>query len=158
MKIRRVTKKDLPEIIEIIKTAFHYQYTGMDTFYCAQQFVDPYSTLTTAPLYSKEIFIKSMISDLKNKFKKPFEFFVAETKKEIVGFIVLEKHLGNFWINNMMVKKEYQGKGIGKKLFKFATKNKGPLYLGVNAKNPAFKFWKKMGFKEVLRDVLMIKK
>lgn len=47
-----------------------------------------------------------------------------------------------------------------RKPFKFlvAEENKKPLYLWVNAKNPALKFWKKLGFKEVLREVLMIKK
>jgi len=158
MKIRRATKKDLSKIIEIIKVTFHRRYPGMDNFYSAQQFADPYYASTAVPFYSKEVFIKSMISDLKNKFQKPFEIFVAEIEKEIAGFIILEKHLGNFWVNNMMIKKEYQGKGIGKKLFAFATKNKRPLYLGVNAKNPALKFWKRMGFKEISQDVLMVKK
>lgn len=112
-----------------------------------------------------------MIKDLKGKFKKPFKFFVAENRNEkIVGFVILENNNGKFWINNAMVKKEYQNKGIGKKLFNAVSKNEGlyrkvnnfrynkkPIYLWVNVKNPAMKFWRKFGFREILRESLMRK-
>lgn len=101
--------------------------------------------------------MKSIIKNLKNNFQKPFEIWVAG-KEEIVGFIVLENVRGNFWVNHIMVKKRYQRKNLGKKLFNFVTKNKKPLYLWINLKNPALKFWKSLGFKEILREVLMIKK
>jgi N-acetylglutamate synthase-like GNAT family acetyltransferase len=99
-----------------------------------------------------------MISDLDKKLKKPFEFFVAEKNKEIVAFLIIEKNKKAFWINNMMVKKESQRKGIGKNLLEFASKNKKPLYLWVNSKNPAKHFWSKLGFKKILQETLMIKK
>lgn len=158
MKIRRATKKDLPKVIKIIKAAFHRRFPGMDAFYSAQQFAYPYYATSADPCYSREIFVKSMISDLKNRFRKPFEFFVAEIDKEMVGFIILEEHFGHFWVNNMMIQKKYQGRSIGKKLFNFVTKNKRPTYLGINVKNPALKFWKKLGFKEILQEVLMVRK
>jgi len=99
-----------------------------------------------------------MISDLEDKFDEPFEFFVAEINKEIVGFIILENNEGKFWICNIMVKKNCQGQNIGEKLFNFAIKNKNPIYLWVNVKNPAIKFWERLGFKKVLQEELMIRK
>lgn len=158
MHIRKATKKDLPEIIKIIETSFHKQYPAAGEFYSIQQFTDPNYATQNGPYYSLKCFVKSMVCELKNKFRKPFEFFVAEINKKIVGFIILENNAGNFWVNNIIVKKGYRGRDIGKKLFNFAAKNKRPLYLWINAKNPATKFWKKLGFKEILREVLMIKK
>lgn len=157
MYIRRANEKDLPEIIKIIKTSFHQNFAAAGEFYSAQQFVDPNYATATGPYYSLKTFIESMISDLKDKFCKPFDFFVAEINKEIVGFIIIENNKGKSWIVNIMVKKKYQRKNIGKKLFNFVVKNKKPIYLWVNVKNPAIKFWKKLGFKEVLRETLMIK-
>lgn len=158
MYIRRAIKKDLPKIVHIIETSFHQKYPAAGEFYSAQHFSDPNYASSTGPYYSPEIFIKSMVRDLKNKFRKPFDIFIAKINKKIVGFIIIENNARNFWINNMMIQKEYQGKGIGKKLFNYVFKNKKPIYLWVNAKNPATKFWAKLGFKEVLREILMIKK
>jgi len=165
MKIRRARKKDLPAIIKIIKAVFHSNYPAAGEIYLSQLLVDPNYATATGPYYSREVFIKSLISDTRNKFGKPFEVFLVESDtsttlniKEIIGFIILENNKGNYWITNIMVKKKYQGKGVGKKLFDFATNNKKPLYLWVNAKNSAVKFWKNFGFKEILREILMIKK
>ena len=158
MYIRPANKKDLPKVIKIIEDAFHRHYAAAGEFYSIQQFVDPNYATATGPYYSLKSFIKSMVSDLKHKLSKPFEFLVAEENKKIIGFIILEKNAGNFWISNVMVKKEFQKNGVGKQLFNFAVKNKKPLYLWVNTKNPAIKFWKKLGFKEILRESLMIKK
>ncbi len=165
MHIRRATKKDLPQIIKIIKDSFHWHYPAAGEIYLSQLLVDPNYATATGPYYSREVFIKSLISDTKNKFGKPFEIFLAEIdtsttlkNREVVGFIVLENNKGNYWITNIMVKKKCQGSGVGKKLFDFATNNKKPLYLWVNAKNSAVKLWKNFGFKEILREILMIKK
>jgi len=158
MNIRKATKKDLPKIVKVIENSFHRQYPAAGEFYSAELFADPNYATATGPYYSPQVFLKSIICELKNKFRQPFKFLIAEINKEIVGFIILEKRTKHFWIHNIMVKKEYQKKGVGKKLFNVATQNKKPIYLWVNAKNPALKFWKKLGFKEVLRESLMIKK
>ena len=157
MFIRRANKKDLPEIIKIVKNSFHRYYAAAGEFYSAQQLVDPNYTSQTGPYYSREFFVKSLIKDLKTKIKKPFEFLISSEGKKITGFIILENNHGHYWINNVMLKKEFQGRGTGKKLFNFAAKNKKPVYLWVNTKNPAINFWKKLGFKKILNETLMRK-
>ncbi len=157
LRVRRANKKDLPEIIEIIKGSYHKEYAAAGEFYSVQQFTDPNYATENGPYYSLKLFVASMVSDLENKLKKPFEFFVAESGKKIVAFVIIEKNKKAFWINNMMVKKEHQGGNIGKYLFEIVTKNKKPLYLWVNSKNPAKNFWLKVGFSEILQETLMIK-
>ncbi|MBU1102710.1 GNAT family N-acetyltransferase [Patescibacteria group bacterium] len=157
LKIRRVNREDLPEIIKIIKKSYHKKYAAAGEYYSVQQFTDPNYATENGPYYSLGIFVESMISDLKNKFKKPFEFFVAEFNKELIAFIILEKNRQTFWVNNVIVKKEFQGKDIGRRLFEFVVKNKKPVYLWVNSKNPAKKFWSELGFKEILQETLMFR-
>lgn len=163
VNIRKATKKDLPEIIKIVEGAFHKDYGAAGEFYAAQQMVDPNYASDTGPYSSSEMFMKSMIDDMRErlgkKFRYPFEIFVAEDRdKNTIGFITLENNAGNFWITNIMVEKKFQKNKVGKKLFEFVAKNKKPVYLWVNVKNPAIKFWKKLGFKEILRESLMRKK
>ncbi len=156
-KIRFATKKDLPVIIKIIKSSYHKKYAAAGEFYSVQQLVDPNYATENGPYGSLRMFKASMISDLKNKLKKPFELFVAKLGREVVAFIIIEKNNKSFWVNNLMVKRRFQKMGVGKYLFKVIAKNKKPLYLWVNSKNPAKKFWKKLGFKEILQETLMLK-
>ncbi len=157
LRIRNAGHKDLAAIKKIIRSSYHKKYAAAGEYYSVQQFTDPNYASESGPYYSLGIFVQSMISDLKSKLEKPFEFFVAKLNKELVAFIILEKNGQAFWVNNIMVKKEFQGMNIGERLFEFTTKNKKPLYLWVNSKNPAKKFWSKIGFKKILQETLMFK-
>lgn len=154
---RHANKKDLPEIVRIIKNSYHSKYAAAGEFYSIQQFCDPNYETENGPYYSVDFFVACMISGMKDKLDKPFETYVAEFQKQIVAFIVIEKNKRAFWVNNIMVKKEFQGRDIGELLFEFAVKNKSPLYLWVNSKNPAKKFWLKLGFTDVLQETLMLR-
>jgi ribosomal protein S18 acetylase RimI-like enzyme len=54
--------------------------------------------------------------DKENKLKDGFEVFVAECEGKIVGFIVFKMKRNYGYIDNIVVAKEEQRKGIGKKL------------------------------------------
>lgn len=158
LRIRHAHKSDLPEIVKIVKNSYHKKYAAAGEFYSVQQLTDPNYKTENGPYYSLKIFIASMISDLENKLKRPFDFFVAESGKKLIAFIIIEKNRKSFWVNNIMVKKEFQGRDIGKYLFEFAVKNKELLYLWVNSKNPAKKFWSELGFREILQETLMVRR
>lgn len=158
LKIRRAVRADLPVIVAIIKNSYHSKYAAAGEFYSVQHLCDPNYETENGPYYSLDIFVKSMASDLGGKLKKPFETFVAESGDGLIAFIILEKNRRAFWVNNIMVKKEWQGREVGAKLFEFAVKNKASVYLWVNSKNPAKKFWSKLGFKEMLQETLMYRK
>jgi hypothetical protein len=43
-------------------------------------------------------------------------------------------------------------------LFNRLAKGRGSLYLWVNERNPAVKFWGKLGFRKVLGEMLMVRR
>ncbi len=80
---------------------------------------------------------------------------VAEDNNQIIGFISGELMLGKFvWGDGAVVVKEYQGRGVGKKLFSFfvkEAKKKGVKYIYNMA--PKFNkstigFYKSLGLKQ----------
>jgi len=85
--------------------------------------------------------------------------FVCLNKKEIVGVVFLhylrakdDKTLG------IMVKENYQGRGIGKKLMSTILKNQNKVRLDVCEDNKkAIKLYKDFGFKEVFRAIEMVR-
>lgn len=158
LELRRASKNDLVEVIEVIKDSYHRKYAAAGEFYSVQHLTDPNYETENGPYQSIGVFVADMISDLPRKLKKPFEFYVAELKNEIAGFIIIEKNNKSFWINNVMVKRKFRKMGVGQFLFNSAGRNRRPLYLWVNSRNPAKKFWGRLGFKKVLQETLMIKK
>jgi len=83
--------------------------------------------------------------------------FLAERKKEILGYVVLFRHNDKVWLYDILIKKEHQNKGIGTALMNYICKNK-KILLTVNDKNKkGIGFFKRFGFKPLLKDVLMIK-
>jgi ribosomal protein S18 acetylase RimI-like enzyme len=155
IKIRKTTLKDLLQIKEILLNALHKDYFGAGEYYFREEFVDPNYSSLKGPYYSKEQFIKNNLKSLKERITKPYLSYVLFLKKEMVGYIIIEKHLKRYWINDFVIKKEFQDKGYGKIFFDFLIKDKKDVYIWVNKKNPAKKFWEKQGFKEVLEEVLM---
>ena len=97
--------------------------------------------------------------DNENKLVGGFEVFVAESKGEIIGFIVYNMEECNDNIDNVIVAKEKQGKGVGKALVEYVeelAKSRGFHTITTdtteNAKGVPWKsygFWKKIGYKEL---------
>ena len=88
--------------------------------------------------------------------RDPNGIFVAKIDEEIVGFIACDSNWDEEFgaIHEIAVKREYQGKGIGKRLLKTGIeylKGKGFKYieLYVGEKNyRAISFYEKFGFKK----------
>ncbi len=94
--------------------------------------------------------------DRENRLKGGFEVFVAECKGKILGFIVYNMEDCNDNIDNVVVAKEEQGKGIGRALVEHVeglARSRGFSVLKTdtteNAEGvpwKAYGFWKKMGY------------
>ncbi|MBU0530088.1 MAG: GNAT family N-acetyltransferase [Nanoarchaeota archaeon] len=158
IKIRKARLADANRMIQVLVDAYHGNYSAAGEYYSRQELVDPNYQITSGPYNSREVFVRENVKSLNKRLKSPFEAFVMFDDNDMIGYIIIENHLGRTWINDIIIKKNYQNKDLGRKLFLHATKNKKQIYLWVNMKNPAFKFWKKMGFNEVLKECLMMKK
>jgi ribosomal protein S18 acetylase RimI-like enzyme len=92
-----------------------------------------------------------------NNYYKSSKIFVVEVEKNVVGALVLSDYI---WFNGkrghideIFITKDFQGKGIGSKLIKFAEKYfsdkkiSGLTFIS-HKKSMAFKFYKKRGYKE----------
>ena len=88
-------------------------------------------------------------------FKKGDYFLIAEKNNSLVGFLVITKILDQAEILKIGVKKEFQGKGIGKELLQKALaqlKKEGirEIFLEVRESNKiAQKLYEKLGFKVI---------
>ena len=157
MKIKKTTLKDIPLMKEILVNALHKDYSGAGEFYFREEYVDSNYKSMTGPYTSRKTFIKNNMKSLKERIEKPYHSYVLFSEKELLGYIIIEKHLNRYWINDLVIKKDFQNKGLGKILLDHVIKSKKNVYLWVNKKNPAKKFWEKQGFKDVLEEVLMKK-
>ena len=93
-----------------------------------------------------------------NRLKDGLELFVAEFQENIVGFIVYNMESCDDNIDNLIVAREEQGKGIGRALVEYVeelAKSRGYDFIRTdtteNAKGVPWKsygFWKKMGYKD----------
>ncbi|MDO8623622.1 MAG: N-acetyltransferase [archaeon] len=141
VNIRRAEKKDLKEISNLFRT---------------ESSKKPYNDKWTQKIALKEV----------TGFFKKKDMYVAIINKKIVGFIVSSICSDNkkkAYIDELWLKPEYQGKGIGKSLVKFIEdkyKKKGIKILRVvsSKKARAFGFYKKVKFKELKELVFMEKK
>jgi GNAT superfamily N-acetyltransferase len=96
--------------------------------------------------------------DRKNRLKDGFEVFVAECKGKLIGFIVYKMEDCNVNIDNIVVTKDEQGKGIGRALVEYVeglAKSRGFYVIKTdtteNSKSvpwKAYGFWKRMGYEE----------
>ncbi|NPB04039.1 MAG: GNAT family N-acetyltransferase [Thermotogae bacterium] len=88
---------------------------------------------------------------------------IAVDGKEAVGFIRISSREGTFWVEEIYVKPEYRGRGLGRKLVKMAEeevlKHEISLYLYVLPQDKrAIGFWKSLGYDrinmiELVRDL-----
>ena len=157
IKIRKAETQDIPEMIKILESAIHENFDGAGEYYFKEEYTDPNYKSFSGPYYSKKEFIKNNMSTLKERLKKPYEAFVLLGHDEFIGYIIIEQNKGRCWVNDLLIKKEHQQKGYGRKLYEHALKNKKEIYLWVNDANPAKKFWETLGFKTILKECLMKK-
>ena len=109
-----------------------------------------------------EFTLKTAKNRIENVFDKRFAFCALENKK-IVGMIIANHFLyakGNYvWIDELVVAKEHQGKGIGttllKKVEESATKNKIDV-IAFNSRPQNFDFYQKFGYNKT--DYVMFEK
>jgi GNAT superfamily N-acetyltransferase len=156
-EIRKANSKDIEYMIKILESSAHKNHDGAGEYYLRDEFTDPNYASTSGPYYSTNLFLKNNILNLRKRLRKPYTTYVLLLKKEIIGYIIIENYMNRYWVNDLVIKKEYRRFGYGKKLFNHALKNKKEVYLWVNDKNPGKKFWEKLGFKTILTESLMKK-
>ena len=96
--------------------------------------------------------------DRANRLQDGSEVFVAECNGKIIGFIVLNMDHSDDNIDNVVVAKKEQGKGVGRALVKYVeqlARSRGFSVLKTDTTEnalgipwKAYGFWKKMGYKD----------
>ncbi len=141
IKIRKATPKDFSRMTEIMIAAFSF------------------------PPYNDHWTKKSALETIKKDYKEGIIYLATEDNK-IQGFIsVISEpyHKPIIMIENLVVAIEAQNKGIGKILVKeieehYKKKNYYMISLITNKKASAFKFYKKLGYKESKSNVTLTKR
>ena len=143
LKIRPATVNDIPSIVEIRGGAITEEEISefdisKDSFYTS---VDKLREMW----------------DFGNKLKDAFEVFVAEVQGKVVGFIVFAMK-GSDNIDNIIVAKDQQGRGVGRALVEYVESlaiSGGFDVIGTdtieNANGVAWKsygFWIRMGYED----------
>jgi ribosomal protein S18 acetylase RimI-like enzyme len=101
--------------------------------------------------------------DKENKLKDNSEVFVAEDNGRVIGFIIFNQEVSDDNIDNIVVEKQEQGKGVGKALVKYVeelAKSRGFDFITTDTTEnsmgvlwKAYGFWKKMGYKDTGRRI-----
>ena len=96
--------------------------------------------------------------DKENLFRDGSEVFVAEREEKVVGFIVFNMRCSDDNIDNVVVAKEEQGKGIGKALVEYVerlAKSRGYNVMKIDTTEnvegvpwKAYGFWRKLGYED----------
>jgi N-acetylglutamate synthase-like GNAT family acetyltransferase len=86
--------------------------------------------------------------------KKMFDYWGFFEEENLLGFILLKREGDILWIKNLLINRNFRGRGLGKRLikksFSIAKKNKIRIRTEVFIKNKeVLLFFKKLGFKEV---------
>ncbi|MCZ2809416.1 MAG: GNAT family N-acetyltransferase [Candidatus Bathyarchaeota archaeon] len=144
LAIRAAKIKDIPSIVEVRQAAL------------TEDEIRGFSAYEFPSYYSDEELRKAWAEG--NKLKDGFEVFIAEEDGIMVGFIVIKIEDKHGSIDNIVVARERQRKGIGRALVEYVegiTLSKG-LYLmktdttenadGVPWK--AYSFWTRMGYED----------
>jgi ribosomal protein S18 acetylase RimI-like enzyme len=141
MTIRRATLKDLKEIAEI------------------------FAIESSKPPYNKKRTPEKALSRIKEDFRGN-DLYVAILDKKIIGFVMVQRDSGiknQLWINEIWILKDYQKKGIGRKLMaeiESIYKKKGINIFELVAhkgKGGAIGFYKRLSYKEDKSMVFMKK-
>ena len=87
--------------------------------------------------------------DIKNDY---VHIYVYEEDNKVLGFIQIEDHFEITDIINIAVDKDYQGKGIGKKLIQYVIDNTSSDKIMLEVKDiniPAITLYSNMGFNQI---------
>jgi len=143
--IRNASVNDIPSIVRVSLTA--------STIEEARGFSAPEWTTYLTPEELRKIWVKE------NRLKDGFEVVVAEKDENVVGFIVFKRERDHFYIDNIDVAKNEQGKGSGKALVthveNMATANGYSLMKTDTTENAegipwkSYGFWTKMGYIDI---------
>ncbi len=95
----------------------------------------------------------------------PPGIFVAEAEAKLVGYVITQvnQQTGIGWIPNMAVDTQHRGKGLGKRLLQQAIgylKQAGMKYAKIETLEQntiGQKFYRRMGFREVARQIHYLK-
>ena len=140
MNIRKKTIKDIPEFILLVNDVWNETYRGIvdDSF-----------------LDNMKNTVKDRIKRMQENYNDEDLNFVFEDKGKLIGFTSVEKSRDEDYpnsgeISSLYLKKEYQGKGLGKKLFNYSLDKLKELgfsdyIIGCLDKNPTNDFYKHMG-------------
>jgi len=143
--IRRFRRSDLQNILDLARLSFakEFELTGLDPDRVKKMVDQVFGfagriLLTFSKLFGKE----------------PFEFFVAEADKRVVGAAMVNKRGRVGYISTVMVHPDYRRKGIARELLKSAVdyvrrKKMKRAVLHVTSANEAAKsLYTKLGFKK----------
>jgi len=142
-KIRSATISDVPSIVEI--------RLGAVTDEDVSEFGVPEDSLYSSITKLREMW------DFGNRLKDGFEVFVVEEQGKVIGFIVFNMK-GDDNIDNIVVAKSEQGKGVGRALVEFVeglALSRGFSVLKTDTTESAlgvpwkaYGFWRKMGYED----------
>lgn len=144
LAIRAATVKDIPSIVEVRQAAL------------SEDEIRGFSAYEFPSYYSDEELRKAWAEE--NKLKDGYEVFVAEEDGIMVGFIVFKLERDHGCIDNIVVARERQSKGIGRALVEYVEEIalSKDLYvmktdttenvIGVPWK--AYGFWTRMGYED----------
>ena len=142
--IRKATARDIPSIVKVrLITLTKEELRG---------FSSPEFAYTS----SIEGLQKTWGS--RNRLKDGFEVFVAETEGRLVGYIMFKIEGDSGYIDDVVVAKEEQGKGIGRALVVYVediAKAKGCLFMKSDTTEStagvpwrSYGFWTRMGYED----------
>ncbi len=89
--------------------------------------------------------------DVEDMFRRGDAIFLAYFEDKPIGFVRISEREGSYWIEELYVKPEYRGKGIGRKLVeqaeKFISERDTHAYIMVLPQDKnAILFWMRMGY------------
>ena len=142
--IRPASITDVPSIVEVRLGAFTEEEVS--------GFIVPGESLYASFEKLQKVW------DGENSLKDGLEVFVAECETKIVGFIVYNMKSPDDNIDNLVVAKEEQGKGVGRSLVEFVerlAKSRGYDVMCTDTTENAvgvpwksYGFWRKMGYED----------
>ena len=144
LKIRPATVNDISSIVEIRLGALTEEEVS--------GYVVPSDNICSSVKKLQEVWYRE------NKLTGGFEVFVAEKEGKVIGFTVYNMKSVDDNIDNIVVTKEEQGKGVGRALVEYLeemAKSRGLSVITTdtteNAEGvpwKAYGFWRKMGYED----------
>jgi ribosomal protein S18 acetylase RimI-like enzyme len=142
--IRAATIRDIPNIVEVrLKTLSDEEISG-------------FSSPEFANTFSNDALLKAW--DTGNRLNDGFEVFVAENYGTLVGYLMFKVEKNSGYIDDIVVHKQEQGKGIGRKLVTFVesiAETRGCNLMKTDTTENtkgipwrSYDFWKRMGYED----------